>query len=393
MIDRLEPRPQLITDFYAFNTRQLRRDPWPAPQALGMHWVGDLILDSVLDIGSDTGSVMLDLVRGGHHFRCAIDVATGQVAGVTRVRGTLRALAFSKDRSRMVYSFSDFDTPTDLYVSSVDELDPVRLTNANPWIEDEILLAKAEIVRWKSKDGMEIEGVFYLPGDHREGTEVPLMLHIHGGPPGHFANGFRPNFHIFAGLGYASFGPNIRGSDSYGDDLLTALMGDVGGGEYEDLMTGVDYLIAERHVDPERLGLRGWSWGGILGSWVITQTDRFEAASLGAMVGSWTAETGPGLAFDLRLHYIGGAPWINPEEWRRVSSLWYVKDVTTPTLLLHGDRDLVSTPSQAMMFFTALKDIGKTPVRYGRSPREPHGSREPRHKRFRDVEKIRWMQK
>ena len=101
-------------------------------------------------------------------------------------------------------------------------------------------------------------------------------------------------------------------------------------------MTGVDYLIEERNVDPERMGLRGWSWGGILGSWVITRTDRFKAASLGAMVGSWTAETGPGLSYDLRLHYIGGAHWTNPEEWRRVSSLWYVGNVTTATLLLHG---------------------------------------------------------
>jgi dipeptidyl aminopeptidase/acylaminoacyl peptidase len=275
----------------------------------------------------------------------------------------------------------------------MDDFDPVRLTDVNPWIEKEIMLARAEIIRWKSKDGMEIEGVFYLPADYKKGTKIPLMLHIHGGPPGHFANRFRPTFHIFAGLGYASLGPNIRGSDSYGDDLLTALMGDVGGGEYEDLIAGVDHVIETHHVDPERLALRGWSWGGILGSWVITQTDRFKAASLGAMVGSWTAETGPGLSFDLRLHYIGGAHWINPEEWRRVSSLWYVKNVTTPTLLLHGDRDLVSTPNQALMFFTALKDIGKAPVRYVRFPREPHGFREPRHQRTRDIEEIRWVQK
>ena len=322
-----------------------------------------------------------------------IDVATGVVTDVTDISGTLRALDFSKDRARMVYSFNDFDTPTDLYSSSVDELHPVRLTHANPWIEKEILLAKAEIVRWKSKDGMEIEGVFYLPGDYQEDTKVPLMLHIHGGPPGHYGNRFRPSFHIYGGLGYASLGSNIRGSDSYGDDLLTALMGDVGGGEYEDLITGVDYVINERHVDPERLALRGWSWGGILGSWVITQTGRFKAASLGAMVGSWTAESGPGLSYDLRIHYIDGEHWTNPEEWRRVSSLWYVKNVTTPTILLHGDRDLVSTANQAMMFFTALKDIGKAPVRYVRFPREPHGFREPRHQRTRDIEEIRWMQK
>ncbi|MEE9230124.1 MAG: prolyl oligopeptidase family serine peptidase, partial [Acidobacteriota bacterium] len=144
---------------------------------------------------------------------------------------------------------------------------------------------------------------------------------------------------------------------------------------------------------PEQLGLRGWSWGGILGSWTITQTERFKAASLGAMVGSWTAETGPGLSFDLKLHYIGGAHWINPEEWRRVSSLWYVKDVSTPTLLLHGDRDLISTPNQSLMFFTALKDIGKAPVRYIRFPRERHGFRELRHQRRRDIEEIKWMQR
>jgi dipeptidyl aminopeptidase/acylaminoacyl peptidase len=275
----------------------------------------------------------------------------------------------------------------------VGKLDPIRLTNANPWIEKEIMLAKSDVIRWNSKDGMEIEGVLYVPRNSEQETKLPLIVTIHGGPPGRFANGFRSVFHIFAGLGYASLGPNIRGSDSYGDDLLCALQGDVGGGEYDDVMTGVDYLIEKGIADPDRLGVRGWSWGGILGSWVITQTDRFKAASLGAMVGSWTAESGPGLSFDLKLHYIGGAHWINPEEWRRVSSLWYVKNVTTPTLLLHGSEDVVSTPGQAMMFFNALRELGKAPVRYINFPREPHGFREPRHQRRRDIEEIRWMQK
>ena len=322
-----------------------------------------------------------------------MNIKTGKITDITNVEGTLRALAFSKDRKKMVYSYSDFDTPPDLYVSALRELNPVRLTNANPWIEKEILLAKSDIIQWKSKDGMEIEGVLYVPRTSQEGIKLPLITTIHGGPPGHFANRFRTVFHVFAGLGYASLGPNIRGSDSYGDDLLCTLQGDVGGGEFDDVMSGVDYLIEKGIADPEQLGVRGWSWGGILGSWVITQTDRFKAASLGAMVGSWTAESGPGLFWDLKLHYIGGAHWINPEEWRKVSSLWYVKNVTTPTLLLHGARDLVSTPNQAMMFFHALKEIGKAPVRYINFPREPHGFREPRHQRRRDMEEIKWMQK
>ena len=322
-----------------------------------------------------------------------INIKTGRITDITDVKGSLRALAFSKDRTKMVYSYSDFVTPPDLYVSLLSELKPVRLTEANPWIKKEILLAKSEVVRWKSKDGMEIEGVLYVPGYAKEDKKLPLIVTIHGGPPGHFANSFRAEFQMYTGLGYAAFGPNIRGSDSYGDDLLCALQGDVGGGEFDDVMSGVDYLIERGVADSDRLGVRGWSWGGILGSWVITQTNRFKAAALGAMVGSWTAESGPGLFWDLRYHYIGGAHWINPEEWRRVSSLWFIKNVTTPTLLIHGERDMVSTPGQAMMFFYALKEIGKAPVRYIKFPREPHGFREPRHQRRRYIEEIRWMQK
>jgi dipeptidyl aminopeptidase/acylaminoacyl peptidase len=322
-----------------------------------------------------------------------INIKTGKITEITNVEGSLRALAFSKDRTKMVYSYSDFVTPPDLYVSALDEIKPVRLTDANPWIKKKIQLAKCEVVRWKSKDGMEIEGVLYVPADAKVDKKLSLIVTIHGGPPGHFANNFRTEFQLYTGLGYAAFGPNIRGSDSYGDDLLCVLQGDVGGGEFEDVMSGVDYLIDRGIADSERLGVRGWSWGGILGSWVITQTDRFKAAALGAMVGSWTAESGPGLFWDLRYHYIGGAHWINPEEWRRVSSLWYVKNVTTPTLLIHGEKDMVSTPNQALMFCYALKEIGKAPVRYIKFPREPHGFREPRHQRRRYIEEIRWMQK
>ncbi|MBN1224975.1 MAG: S9 family peptidase, partial [Candidatus Aminicenantes bacterium] len=322
-----------------------------------------------------------------------ININTGKITSVTDVNGTIQALAFSRDRTKMVYSYSDFNTPPDLFVSPLSEFTPIRLTDANPWIKKDILLAEGKVIHWNSKDGMEIEAVLYLPGNSKTEIKFPLIVTIHGGPPGHFANRFRAEFHVFGGLGYVSFGPNIRGSDSYGDELLCALQGDVGGGEFDDVMSGVDYLVAQDIADPGQLGVRGWSWGGILGSWIITQTDRFKAAILGAMVGSWTAESGPGLSWDLRYHYIGGAHWINPEEWRRVSSLWYVKNVTTPTLLLHGARDMVSTPNQAMMFFHALKEIGRAPVRYIKFPREPHGFREARHQRRRYIEEIRWMQK
>jgi dipeptidyl aminopeptidase/acylaminoacyl peptidase len=340
----------------------------------------------------DGKSVVFNEVQGSNTNLYRLDLATDTITPLTSGRGTLRALAFSKDHSRMVYSFSDFDTPPDLYASDLSGRDPVRLTNANPWIEEQISLARGQVLRWQSTDGTEVEGVFLLPADHKEGTRIPLVLHVHGGPSGYWANEFETPFHIFAGLGYASLGPNVRGSSGYGDELLRGLTGDVGGGEFEDLMSGVDHVIDLGFIDPERMAVRGWSWGGVLSSWVVTHTDRFKAASIGAMVGSWIAESGPGFNFDVTLWYIGGTHWDNPEEWRRHSSLTYVKHVTTPTLLLHGAADTTSSTNQSMMFFTALRDRG-VPTRFIKFPRQEHSIKEPRMQRIRSVEEISWIQK
>ncbi len=321
-----------------------------------------------------------------------LDANSGEVTQLTDVTGSLGVSSFSRDRSRYVYSFSDFETPPDLWVGHSDGSDSQRLTEANPWIEKEIALASGRVIRWKSYDGLEIEGLFFLPADYQEGARIPLLLHIHGGPAGVFTNSFDTRAHMYAGLGFAQLSPNVRGSSGYSDALLRGNMRDIGGGDYQDLMTGVDYVIDQGWADPDKLGVRGWSYGGILGGWTITQTDRFKAASIGAMVSDWTSEYGPGFNHDVRLWYIGGTPWENPEEWRQKSPLTHVANVTTPTLIIHGMNDTTDTEPQSMMFFAALKDQGKT-VRYLRFPREPHGFREPRHIRTRDVEEIRWMMK
>ena len=124
----------------------------------------------------------------------------------------------------------------------------------------------------------------------------------------------------------------------YGDALLRGNMKDIGGGDYWDAMTGVDAVIAQGIADPDQLAIRGWSYGGILGGWTVTQTERFKAASLGAMVSDWASEYAMGFNHDVRLWYIGGTPWENPEAYRRQSSYTYINKVTTPTLLLHGER-------------------------------------------------------
>lgn len=326
-----------------------------------------------------------------------MDIDTGDYENITHVSGSLRVSSISKDKTKVLYSFSDYKTPSDIYVSSIDKFEPTRLTNANPWIEKDILLADMKVIQWPSKNGFEIEGLFHLPPGFKDGTKVPLIVNIHGGPAGSFTNSFRASYHIYAGLGYASLSPNVRGSSGYTDKLRegnTVQKGDgIGLGDYYDVMNGVNYVIKEGFIDEDLLGIKGWSYGGILGGWTITQTDRFKAASLGAGVYDWSAEYGPGFNYDVRLWHIGGTPWDNPEGYRKQSALTYVKNITTPTLIIHGMRDTTDTESQSMSLFTAIKDIGKVPVRYLRAPREPHGFREARHQRTRDIEEIKWMQK
>ena len=326
-----------------------------------------------------------------------MDINSGDYKNISQVSGSLRVSSISRDKKKILYSFSDYKTPSDLYVSSIENFEPKRLTHANPWIETDILLADMKVIHWPSKNGFEIEGLLHLPAGYKEGTKLPLIVNIHGGPAGSFTNSFRASYHVHAGLGYASLSPNVRGSSGYTDKLRegnTVQKGDgIGLGDYWDVMNGVDYVIKGGFIDGDRLGVRGWSYGGILGGWIITQTDRFKAASIGAGVYDWASEYGPGFNYDVRLWHIGGTPWDNPEGYRKQSAYSYVKNITTPTLIIHGMNDTTDTESQSMSLFAALKDIGKAPVRYLRAPREGHGFREPRHQRTRDIEEIKWMQK
>ena len=339
----------------------------------------------------DASAILFSGLHGTNNNLYRINLGSDSVEQITSSAGSLAPSSFSRDRAKMAYVFQDIDTPADIWVGLTDGTGAVQLTDVNSTITDELVLGQGEVIRWESRDGTEIEGILMLPAEYQSGV-LPLLLHIHGGPAGVFRNSFSASNHVWAGLGYAQLFPNVRGSSGYDDDLLRGNLRDIGSGDYEDLMTGVDELISRGIADPDKLGLRGWSYGGILGGWTITQTDRFKGASVGAMVSDWTSEYGPGFNHDVRLWYIGGTPWDNTDEWRERSALTHVANVTTPTLVLHGINDRTDTEPQSMMFFQALKDQGKI-TRYIRFPREPHGFQEPRHQRTRDVEEIRWIQK
>lgn len=324
----------------------------------------------------------------------ALNITDGTVEQVTDRSGSLSAVAMNGDRTRMAYRFDDVTTPPDLFVADLDNPEEsVRLTDLNPMIRDSLILADYDVIQWESYDGLEIEGIKYLPAEVDQDGSSPFLLHIHGGPAGVFRNTFSPQYHVWAGLGYVQLAPNVRGSTAYGDDLLRGNMFDIGDGDYEDLMSGVDRLIEENWIDEDQMAVRGWSYGGILGGTTITKTNRFKAASLGAMVSDWTSEYALGFNHDVRLWYIGGEPWTNPEGYRERSPAMHADKVTTPTLFLHGERDRVDTPEQSLIFFTFLQDIGEVDTRYILFKREGHGINEPRNQRTRDIEEIRWIQK
>lgn len=324
----------------------------------------------------------------------SMNLGTGEVEQHTDRQGTVSIVDMNRDRDHVLFTFENIQTPGDLYAASLSQLDdPVRLTDLNPFVRDSLTLADYEVVQWESYDGLEIEGLKYKPAGYEQDGSAPFLLHIHGGPAGVFRNSFSPQYHVWAGLGYVQLAPNVRGSTSYGDELLRGNMNDIGDGDYEDLMSGVDMLIEKNWIDDEQMAVRGWSYGGILGGTTITKTDRFKAASLGAGVFDWTSEYAMGFNHDVRLWYIGGEPWTNPEGYRVRSAATHALNVSTPTLFLHGSNDRVDTPQQSLIFFTYLKDIGKVDTRYIELKREGHGIREPRNQRVRDVEEIRWIQK
>ena len=243
-------------------------------------------------------------------------------------------------------------------------------------------LAETKVIRWKGKDGRDIEGLLTYPNGYQPGQKYPLILNIHGGPAGAFGETFTGRFSIypiavFAARGYAVLRPNPRGSSGYGRDFRFANVADWGGQDYEDDMAGVDTVVSMGVADPDHLAVMGWSYGGYMTSWVVTHTNRFKAAVVGAGVTDLWSFTGtsdiPGFLPD----YFGGEPWAQFEAFAKHSPITYAQNAKTPTLILHGEADVRVPTSQGYEFYHALKKQGVI-TKMEVYPRTPHGPREPK---------------
>ena len=305
------------------------------------------------------------------------DVSTGAVIQLSRRGESLGITEISRDGKIIVGTFSGA-RPTELYKTGVDFTATEALTEHNSWLKD-YALAKTEVVKWKSKDGTEIEGLLTKPVGYENGNKVPFLLNPHGGPTGASVNNFNGTVQVLAANGFAVLQPNFRGSTGKGLAFSQANKDNWGKGDYEDCMTGVDAMIATGLADPDRLGAFGWSYGGYMTFWILTQTDRFKAVSPGAGLSNiYSMYSQNDIQRYLRWFYSDKSPWDATDLYWDRSPMKYVKNVKTPTMIMHGQVDTRVPIAQAQEFYMALKEM-KVPVEFVVYPRENHGFTEPRH--------------
>lgn len=290
----------------------------------------------------------------------------------------------SADGSRLALTWDDPRNATDIWVADLRGVvrpELMRRTHFHPELE-EAAIGEVEIVRWQSDPGVEVEGLLYKPHGYDPAKRYPFVVQIHGGPTGQWSNGFIASWHgwapYLAGRGYAVLLPNPRGSTGRGPDYVNALFGDVGGCEFRDMMSGVDAMIERGIADPERLGVGGWSWGGYMTAWTVSQTNRFKAAVMGAGLPNMISDNSLGDIPSANLSYFETTPYHDPDPYYERSAIRHIRNVTTPTLILHGAEDRRVAPVEGQEMYIALRTLG-VETQFVTYPREPHGIAERKH--------------
>jgi len=349
-----------------------------APKALASSFDGQ---PNIAGWSPDGKRIYFTEAKGTRTRIYAVDVEANKIAEINETDEVLTAVNLNRTGTMLGFVKQNPENPPEAFVSKIDKFAPVQISRANS-DTPKMPIGRTEIIKWKSKDGKEIEGLLTYPVNYQAGTKVPLLLNVHGGPTGVFQQTFiggRGSYPLatFASRGYAILRPNPRGSSGYGREFRYANEKDWGGADFQDLMSGVDKIIEMGVADPERLGVMGWSYGGFMTSWIVTQTKRFKAASAGAPVTNLMSFNGTADIPNFVPDYFGGQSWENMEIYQKHSPMFNVKGVATPTLIQHGEADVRVPISQGYEFYNALK-AQNVPVRMVVFPRQPHGLTEPK---------------
>lgn len=301
--------------------------------------------------------------------------------------GPLAVRSFVRLGEQTVVLASSSDRPEELFSLGDGYLRP--LSGANEGLLADVATALVEKRQFASSDGTAVEAFYVRPPDYVEGKRYPTILWLHGGPASQFSYRFSDTAQLFAAHGYVVVMPNPRGSVGYGEAFAKGTVAAWGDKDVEDVLAAVDHGIEIGLVDPERIGVGGWSYGGILTNYVITQTTRFKAAASGASLGLVPANYGHD-QYQLMYELEFGLPWENRERWAALSPFWKVADITTPTLWMGGEVDWNVPIINSEQMYIAMKRLGRDTqlVVY---PGEHHGIRRPSFIRDRYQRWIAWF--
>jgi dipeptidyl aminopeptidase/acylaminoacyl peptidase len=257
-------------------------------------------------------------------------------------------------------------------------------------------IARRELISWKSSDGATIEGVLYTPPDFKLGHKYPLLVVIHGGPTGVDqpilnADRYYP-LERFVAKGALILRPNYRGSAGYGEKFRALNVRNLGVGDYADVISGVDALIAKGFVDKDRVGSMGWSEGGYISAFISASSDRFKAVSVGAGISDWVTYYVNTDITPFTRQYLHATPWDDPEIYKKTSPITYIAKAKTPTLIQHGENDRRVPIPNGYELRQALEDRG-VPVKMVVYKGFGHGITKPKQQRAVMEENEKWFAK
>ena len=297
----------------------------------------------------------------------------------------------------LLISYSDGTTPTTVFtVDTVANASTRKswrqLTDPNPQVRG-FALGQQEEITWKSKDGTLVGGVLVKPVGYRAGQRYPLIVAIHGGPASADVLSFNGGYgsQVYAGAGYVVLRPNYRGSTNYGIKLKTDIVGNYMAPGYDDIIAGVEYLVAQGIADPDRMGALGWSAGGHWSNWILTHTDRFKAISTGAGTMNWISMYAQSDVQRNRQFYLGNKlPYDDFDAYWSQSPLKYIKNAKTPTMIHVVEGDPRVPSPQSIELHMALKQLG-VPTELYMYPGNTHGIPDPRNQFVKSTSEMAWM--
>jgi dipeptidyl aminopeptidase/acylaminoacyl peptidase len=371
---------------FEYATKHLAVSPATGGEAKILTRAFDRNVDQIR-FATDSKSLYFIADDDGTQNVCRIAITGGEV---TRpIGGRVMVYSYSLAKSGEIAAQIDkMDRPSEIYALPASGGAPKQITHTNDALTSQLKLSPGEYVHFKSQDGTTVSGYLYKPLDYAPGKKVPTLLRPHGGPVWAWYAEFQPDIQLFAANGYAVLLPNPRGSSGYGQKYCQAIFADWGNKDYQDDMAFVDYAVEQGIADPDKLGVGGWSYGGISTDFIIGQTTRFKAAISGAGEALNTALYGHD-QYQKDYETELGRPWENEALWDKLSPFYRVAKITTPTLFMGGNIDWNVPILGGEQMYQALKSLGRETelVVY---PDEYHEFKTPSHMKDRLQRYLAW---